>query len=252
MTAAVLEASFQRPDGTDTPIERERHRALDELSAIAFETYRDLVYGTEGFVEFFRSITPVGELAQLNIGSRPASRTSSARIEDLRAIPWVFSWSQARIMLPGWFGAATAFDRWTAIDPEREASLTAMYSDWPFFRSVISNMAMVLSKADLNLARRYVSLAADPVAGRAIFQRICAEHDGAVGWVRRITGAEELLVDNPRLARSIRNRFAYLLPMHHVQVAMLRRRRTGDDDELVERAIQLSLNGLATGLRNSG
>ncbi len=252
MTAAVLEASFQRPDGTDTPIERARHQALDELSTIAFETYRDLVYGTEGFVEFFRSVTPVGELAQLNIGSRPASRTSSARIEDLRAIPWVFSWSQARIMLPGWYGAATAFDRWTGDDPGREASLAAMYTDWPFFRSVISNMAMVLAKSDLSLARRYVELAADPGAGHSIFERIRTEHDAAVGWVRRITGAGELLADNPRLARSIRNRFAYLLPMHHVQVAMLRRRRNGDDDELVARAIQLSLNGLATGLRNSG
>jgi phosphoenolpyruvate carboxylase len=252
MVAAVLEASLAPAGEADAATAAHRHRTMAELSATAFEAYRALVYDTPAFVDFFRAATPVTELAQLNIGSRPASRTASARIEDLRAIPWVFSWSQTRIMLPGWYGAATAFERWAGDDPDRAAELRSMYAHWPFFRSVISNMAMVLAKTDLALAGRYADLAGDVEGAAEIFDRIRAEHAGARRWVGRITGADELLADNPALARSIRNRFPYLVPLHHLQVAMLRRRRAGDDDELVARAIQLTLNGLATGLRNSG
>ena len=248
LLAAVLQSSFQTPTPTSGPA----HDAMDELSAIAFDEYRDLVYGTDGFVEFFRTVTPVAELAELNIGSRPASRTSSARIEDLRAIPWVFSWSQTRMMLPGWYGAGTAFERWTAGSGERSAQLAELHERWPFFRAVISNMAMVLPKSDLSIAGHYVSLADASSPAAAIFERIRTEHASAVSWVQRITGHQTLLADNPTLARSIRNRFAYLVPLHHLQVEMLRRRRAGDDHELVARCIQLSLNGLATGLRNSG
>ncbi len=247
LLAAVLESSFQTPAATSGPA----HDAMDELSAMAFEEYRDLVYGTDGFVEFFRAVTPIAELAELNIGSRPASRTNSARIEDLRAIPWVFSWSQTRLMLPGWYGAGTAFERWTAADPEKAERLVDLHERWPFFRALISNMAMVLAKSDLSIAEHYVSLS-DSATAAEIFGRIRTEHALAVGWVQRITGHQTLLADNPTLARSIRNRFAYLVPLHHLQVEMLRRRRAGDDHELVARCIQLSLNGLATGLRNSG
>ena len=183
LLAAVLESSFQTPTPTSGPV----HDAMDELSAIAFEEYRDLVYGTDGFVEFFRAVTPVAELAELNIGSRPASRTSSARIEDLRAIPWVFSWSQARLMLPGWYGAGTAFERWTAADPARADRLVELHERWPFFRALISNMAMVLAKSDLLIAEHYVSLAGSATASE-IFGRIRTEHSLAVVWVRRITG----------------------------------------------------------------
>ncbi len=248
MVAAVLEATFttDAPDGGPAG-----HAAMDELSELAFDAYRDLVYGTDGFVGFFRAVTPVAELAELNIGSRPASRTASARIEDLRAIPWVFSWSQSRIMLPGWYGAGSAFEQWAGGDAGRAEQLAEMYASWPFFRAVISNMAMVLAKSDLSIAERYLTLAGDR-DGAAIFGRISTEHGCAVEWVRRITGSAELLGDNPTLARSIRNRFAYLIPLHHLQVALLRRRRAGDDSELVSRGIQLTLNGLATGLRNSG
>jgi phosphoenolpyruvate carboxylase len=252
MVAAVLEASFHQEPQADDATDQERHVAMDAISAAAFGAFRELVYETPGFVEFFRSATPVGELSQLNIGSRPASRTASTRIEDLRAIPWVFSWSQARLMLPGWYGAGTGFDTWAAEDERRVQQLVDLHRDWPFFRSVISNMAMVLAKSDLVIAERYVDLADDPESAATIFRRIRAEHRLTTRWVQRITGTAELLGDNPRLARSIRNRFAYLVPMHHLQVEMMRRRRGGDDDELVARAIQLTLNGLATGLRNSG
>ncbi len=247
LLAAVLESSFQAPTSTSGPV----HDAMDELSAIAFDAYRDLVYETDGFVEFFRAATPIAELAELNIGSRPASRSRSAMIEDLRAIPWVFSWSQTRMMLPGWYGAGTAFEQWTAGDAGRAEQLAELHRRWPFFRAVISNMAMVLAKSDLLIAAHYADLADEPQAA-AIFERIRTEHALAVAWVLRITGQDGLLADNPTLARSIRNRFAYLVPLHHLQVEMLRRRRAGDEHELVGRCIQLSLNGLATGLRNSG
>lgn len=248
MVAAVLEASFRTP----TPADDADHAAITAMAASAFDAYRDLVYGDPAFVAFFRAATPVAELAQLNIGSRPASRTASTRIEDLRAIPWVFSWSQSRMMLPGWYGTGTAFAAWAGDAPEREADLRRMYREWPFFRTMISNMAMVLAKTDLALAARYAALASDVPGAAAIFERIAAEHATTRDWVARITGSDALLDDNPALARSIRNRFAYLVPLHHLQVAMLRRRRAGDQDELVARAIQLTLNGLATGLRNSG
>jgi phosphoenolpyruvate carboxylase len=252
MVAAVLGASFEHAPHAADATSAEQHAALDQVSALAFDAYRDLVYGTEGFLEFFRTVTPVTELSALNIGSRPASRSASMRIEDLRAIPWVFSWSQARIMLPGWYGAGSGFESWAAGDPERAGALAEMYTTWPFFRSVISNMAMVLAKSDLSLAARYAGLSDEPTTAPAIFGRIRAEHELTTAWVARITGSEVLLGDNPTLARSIRNRFAYLVPLHHLQVAMLRRRRAGDDDELIPRSIQLTLNGLATGLRNSG
>jgi phosphoenolpyruvate carboxylase len=225
--------------------------AMDELSARSLEAYRELVYGTAHFVSFFRALTPIREISALNIGSRPASRSTSDRIEDLRAIPWVFSWSQCRVMLPGWYGAGTAFAEWTAASPDGEALLRRMYAEWPFFRTVLSNMGMVLAKTDLDIATRYVELVSNREVADQIFGRIVTEHELAVSWLSRITG-DQLLSDNPSLARSIRNRFPYLDPLHHLQVELLGRLRDGDDDELVARGIQITLNGIAAGLRNSG
>ena len=224
--------------------------AMDELSALSFEAYRDLVYGTPGFVPLFRAITPIREISTLNIGSRPASRTASERIEDLRAIPWVFSWSQCRILLPGWYGAATAFDRWATSD-ERVALLQRMHREWPFFRTVLSNMGMVLAKSDLNIAARYLTLAPDAAFATTVFARMGHEHARATSWVERITGLP-LLGDNPSLQRSIENRFPYLDPLHSMQVSLLRQLRSGVEDERLVRIIQLTLNGIAAGLRNSG
>ena len=224
--------------------------AMDALSAVSFDSYRDLIYGTPGFVPLFRAMTPIREISTLNIGSRPASRTASERIEDLRAIPWVFSWSQCRILLPGWYGAGAAFDAW-ATDDVRVALLQRMHREWPFFRTVLSNMGMVLAKSDFDIAARYLTLAPDREFADLAFQRISDEHTRAIFWVERITGAP-LLGDNPSLARSIRNRFPYLDPLHSLQVSLLRQLRGGDDDARLVRIIQLTLNGVAAGLRNSG
>jgi phosphoenolpyruvate carboxylase len=224
---------------------------MDELSDIAYAAYRDLVYGTPGFAEFFRELTPLQEISRLNVGSRPAARTRSGAIEDLRAIPWVFSWSQCRVMIPGWYGAGTAFETWAGDDSSRLKVLRTMYRDWPMFRTTISNMSQVLSKTDMSIAARYGELVTDEMFRTATLERIRAEHERTLGWVHDITEAE-LLADNPTLSRSVRYRFPYLDPLHHLQVELLQRHRAGDDREKVLRGIQLTINGIATALRNSG
>jgi phosphoenolpyruvate carboxylase len=251
LVAATMEASLADAEGIG---ERATvyHQALDELAAIAHEAYRALVYETPGFVSYFRAATPIAEITELNIGSRPASRTPSTRIEDLRAIPWVFSWGQCRLMLPGWYGFGTAVERWLAQDDQRLPLLKEMCEQWPFFRSVLSNMAMVLAKTDLAVASRYSELVPEATVREPIFARIAEEHGRTVRAFFAVTGRSELLDDNPTLARSIRNRFPYLDPLNHVQVELLRRYRAGQTDERTKRAIHLTINGLAAGLRNSG
>jgi len=231
--------------------------AMDTLAGLALDAYRGLVDGTATgtpgrFAEFFRAITPIGEIATLNVGSRPASRTNSDRIEDLRAIPWVFGWSQCRLNIPGWFGAGTAFEAFASEDGHRQL-LTDMHARWPFFRAMLNNMGMVLAKTDLAIGRHYAeALVADGALRAAVFERIEHEHELTTRWHAELTGSADPLVDNPALARSIRNRFPYLDPLHVLQVELLRRHRAGDRDELVERGLQLTLNTIATGLRNSG
>ena len=226
--------------------------AMDELAELALDAYRRLVDGHDRFVEFFRQITPIGEISSLNVGSRPASRKNSDRIEDLRAIPWVFGWSQCRLNLPGWYGVGAAFEAF-AVDARRTELLHEMHARWPFFRAMLNNMGMVLAKTDLAIGRRYAeALVVDPAVRDDIFGMIEREHDLARDWHARLTGSDDPLVDNPALARSIRNRFPYLDPLHVMQVELLRRYRAGDHDERVERGIQLTLNTIATGLRNSG
>nr|WP_246406330.1 phosphoenolpyruvate carboxylase [Modestobacter versicolor] len=251
LVAATLESTLLDIEGLGDDAE-ETYALFDDLAARARRAYSALVHETPGFVEWFRAATPVRELAELNIGSRPPSRKAGDSISDLRAIPWVFSWSQARIMLPGWYGTGSALDSWVAGSPERLAHLQRLHQRWPFFRTVLSNMGMVLAKTDLELAARYAELVPDPELRERVFSQITAEHERSVRVLLAITGDDHLLADNPSLARSIRNRFPYLEPLHHLQVEMLRRRRGGDDDELVRRCIQLSVNGVATALRNSG
>jgi phosphoenolpyruvate carboxylase len=227
--------------------------AMEELSLAAMAAYRDLVYGTEGFVDYFRATTPIGEIAHLNIGSRPASRKSSNRIEDLRAIPWVFSWAQCRVMLPGWFGFGAAVAAYEARHGAAGTRLLArMWREWPFFRAMLSNLDMLLAKADLSVAERYRGLADGQPQADAIFARIRGEFDATVKALFAITGAHGFLESNPALARSIRNRFPYLDPLNHLQLELLKRHRAGDAQERVRNGIHLSINGLAAGLRNSG
>ena len=250
LMAAVIESSLLPLKVPPSQLEK-FESVMTELSSLALDAYRDLVYETEGFERYFRMTTPISEIAELNIGSRPASRTKSTRIEDLRAIPWVFSWSQCRIMLPGWYGVGTAIETWLAKHPGEIETLQAMVRDWPFFRVVLANMSMVLAKTDLAIAARYAMLATEPGLRERIWPRIEAEWQRCMDIVEMLTGAP-VLADNPTLARSIRNRFPYLDPLNHLQVELLRRYRAGDHDERVKRAIHLSINGLAAGLRNSG
>ena len=230
--------------------------AMEKLSAHAYAHYRHVVYDTPCFADYFRASTPLSEIAQLNIGSRPASRKPSNRIEDLRAIPWVFSWSQCRVALPGWFGFGTAVERWMAQDADSEEAGLAMLRDmlrrWPFFRAILSNMDMVLAKTDLAIAARYAELVPDAALRLRVFGEIEAEYGRSVRWLRAITGTDGFLQDNPALARAIRNRFPYLDPLNHLQVELLRRYRAGTVDERTKRGIHLTINGLSAGLRNSG
>ncbi|AKU10695.1 Phosphoenolpyruvate carboxylase [Azoarcus sp. CIB] len=251
LVAATLEASLLS-DNAPAP----RAEFLDTMQALsdaAFAAYRGLVYETEGFERYFWESTVISEIAELNIGSRPASRKKGTRIEDLRAIPWVFSWAQCRLMLPGWFGFGAAVKAWRAAHPDDGlARLQAMYKEWSFFATLLSNMDMVLAKSDLAIASRYAGLVKDPALRDAIFGRIRTEWQDTVDALLAITGQKELLDDNPLLKRSIRNRFPYLDPLNHVQVELLRRHRDGHDDARVRLGIHISINGVAAGLRNSG
>ncbi len=226
---------------------------LEQLSGSAFAAYRHLVYETPGFEDYFWESTVISEIAELNIGSRPASRNQSRSIETLRAIPWVFSWAQCRLMLPGWYGFGSAVDAW--LDEHGDEGLKRlqeMHREWPFFASVLSNMEMVLSKADIAIASRYADLVTDPDLRATIFSRIRAELESTLSALLRIMGTEELLASNPQLARSIKYRFPYLDPLNHIQIELLRRFRAGDKDERSRRGIHLTINGVAAGLRNSG
>jgi phosphoenolpyruvate carboxylase len=251
MVAATLESTLLDVEGLGDDAEP-AYALLDDLAGRAQQAYRALVHETPGFVDWFRSATPIGELGELNIGSRPPSRKAGNSITDLRAIPWVFSWSQTRIMLPGWYGTGTALESWVDGDDQKLARLQELHRRWPFFRTVLSNMGMVLAKTDLALAARYADLVPDEELRARVFDQITAEHERTCRMLLAVTGDDDLLADNPSLARSIRNRFPYLEPLHHLQVEMLRRRRAGDDDELTRRNIQLTINGIATALRNSG
>ncbi len=251
IAAAALEGGLvpALPEGELDPA---FHATMEALSEIAYRTYRSLVYETPGFEDFFRAATPIRELSDLKIGSRPASRRASSRIEDLRAIPWVFSWSQSRLLIPGWFGFGTAVTEWLAARPDGLALLREMNGRWPFFATLLSNLDMVLSKTDLGIASRYAELVADATLRDAVFGRIASEHALTVSRVLEITGQGALLEGNPTLARSLRDRLPYLDPLNHLQVELLRRFRSGQDDESTKRAMHLTINGLAAGLRNSG
>lgn len=246
MTSATLLATLE-PQSLGPQDKARFAAAMEQLSGMAFAAYRELVYDTPGFKQFFRGLTPIQEIAGLKIGSRPASRTKSDRIEDLRAIPWVFSWSQARVMLPGWYGVGQALERF----PDK-ALLKDMARIWPFLTSTLANMEMVLAKSDMGIAAHYLPLVADQDAGQAIFARIregwAKAHDGLL----LVTDQAHLLEANPLLDQSIRLRLPYIEPLNLLQVELLKRHRAGEDDPRIKEGIELSLNAIATALRNSG
>ena len=246
ITSAALIATLDHDDLSEAD-EARFAAAMDMISRDAFRSYRDLVYGTEGFNEFFRAATPITEIAGLKIGSRPASRSKSQKIEDLRAIPWVFSWAQARIMLPGWYGVGQALEGFAD-----KGLLTAMAQGWPFFQALLGNMEMVLAKSDMGIARHYAGLVPDEALREQVFGQIRSGWDAAHDNLLSITGQSRLLADNPALDASIRLRLPYIEPLNLLQIELIKRHRAGEDDERIPEGIQLSINAIATALRNSG
>ncbi|HMT81722.1 MAG TPA: phosphoenolpyruvate carboxylase, partial [Azonexus sp.] len=251
LLAATLEASLTDHENRVEPAEQ-FHAVMDDLSLRAFNAYRGLVYETPGFTTYFRQSTVVSEIALLNIGSRPASRKASERIEDLRAIPWVFSWAQCRLMLPGWYGFGAAVDGYLSANPEGLTTLRRMVKSWPFFQSLLSNMDMVLAKTDLAIASRYAELVTDADLRERIFTQIKAEWARTKKHLLAILEQDDFLADNPMLRRSLQLRSPYMDPLNHLQVELLKRHRAGETDERLARGIHLSINGVASGLRNSG
>jgi len=230
-------------------------QAIESLSTDAFAAYRNLVYETPGFERYFQESTPIQEISELLIGSRPSSRTKSNLIEDLRAIPWGFSWSVNRATIPGWYGFGSAVEAFVQREGQGEKGLgllQRMYQTWPFMQTLLSNMDMVLAKTDMGIASRYAELVTDIKLREEIFKRIQAEWDCSVKWLYAVTNHTELLQDNPTLARSIRNRVPYIDPLNHLQVELLRRYRSGDTADAIKLAIHLTINGVAGWLRNSG
>ncbi|HET6827272.1 MAG TPA: phosphoenolpyruvate carboxylase, partial [Ramlibacter sp.] len=254
LVAATLEATLLQPTKTAPKTFLQAAEALSQASMAA---YRSLVYETPGFVDYFFGATPIREIAELNIGSRPASRKPSQRIEDLRAIPWSFSWGQCRLTLPGWYGFGSAVQQFLQDTPgqtrkEGLALLQKMYRQWPFFRTLLSNLDMVLAKSDLALASRYAELVTDARLRKRVFGTIEEEWHRTAEALAMITGEKQRLAGNAALARSIRHRFPYIDPLHHLQVELVRRWREGTADERARRGIHLSINGIAAGLRNTG
>ncbi len=260
LVAATLEASLLHPTQSAPASFVD---AADAISAAGMTAYRALVYETPGFAEYFFDATPIREIAALNLGSRPAARRVAdgglPAIEDLRAIPWGFSWGQCRVGLPGWYGFGSAIESYLGAGRQRASRLRLlqrMHRQWPFFRTVLSNLDMVLAKCDLGIAGRYADLVENEELGRTIFALIEAEWQRTEAALAAITGEPRRLASNPALARSIEHRFPYLDPLNHLQVELMRRHRQGrpDDPERarVRRGIHISINGLAAGLRNTG
>ena len=249
--AGTLEAVLLQAD-SPAPA-NEFLEAMEELSAHAYSAFRALVYETPGFERYFWELTVISEISNLHIGSRPASRKKSTRIEDLRAIPWVFGWSQCRLMLPAWYGFGSAVQAFIADHPDTGLPLLQrMAAEWPFFHALLSNMDMVLAKSDITIAARYMQLVSDVALREAIFSRLQTEWNNSIDLLCMTLQQRRLLERNPSLERSIRNRFPYIDPLNHVQLELLRRYRAGDTDEKVVQGIHLTINGVAAGLRNSG
>jgi phosphoenolpyruvate carboxylase len=256
LVAATLEATLLHPTQSAQPAFL---ASAAELSLASMAAYRKLVYETPGFTEYFFDATPIREIAELNIGSRPASRKATQKIEDLRAIPWGFSWGQCRLTLPGWFGFGAAVDAFlnppdanAKVTKQRLALLRQMQKQWPFFSSLLSNMDMVMAKSDLALASRYAELVEDLRVRKKIFGAIELEWHRTAHALELITGDKQRLANNAALQRSIRHRFPYIDPLHHLQVELVRRYRAGQTDERLKRGIHISINGIAAGLRNTG
>ena len=257
LVAATLEATLLHPTKS---AKTAFMTVAADLSLASMAAYRKLVYETPGFTDYFFDSTPIREIAELNIGSRPASRKATRKIEDLRAIPWGFSWGQCRLTLPGWFGFGSAVEQYLNANgdttdkgyQQRLTTLKQMDKQWPFFKTLLSNIDMVLAKSDLALASRYAELVADKKMRKKIFTAIEQEWQRTTQVLELITGEKQRLANNAALQRSIRHRFPYIDPLHHLQVELVRRYRAGQGDARIKRGIHISINGIAAGLRNTG
>jgi len=252
LIAATMEATLLHHHGDDST-NPEYHTTMEALSLDAISAYRKLVFETPGFTDYFFAATPIREIAELNIGSRPSARKATNRIEDLRAIPWVFSWSNSRVILPGWYGFGSAVEKY--LEREGDAGLRQLQSmnkDWAFFRGLLSNMDMVLSKTDMGIASRYAKLVPDVKIREQIFGMIETEWERTTSKLLAITQSKTLLANNPTMARSLNTRLPYIDPLNHLQVMLLERTRAGESDEKLRRALHITINGIAAGLRNSG
>jgi len=267
MVAATLKASIKPGAAKNEDARQARFGAtLDLLSAVAQNAYRDLVYGTPKFNDYFFAATPIREIATLNIGSRPAARKRLHSLEDLRAIPWGFSWAQCRLLLTAWYGVGAALERYvhegcadgSATAHARLAQLQEMEKTWPFFATLLSNMEQVLMKTDIAIARQYAGLVPDADLREHVFSHIAAEHARTLHWLTQVT-QRQLLDQDPQLRAALQARFAYINPLNHLQVELLRRARTrrsaqpaSDTETQQQRALHMTINGIAAGLRNSG
>ena len=246
LTAGVVLASLRK--AAEAEVAAPHAKAMEALSQGSMAAYRALVHDTPGFVDYFYGATPISEIADLNIGSRPTSRQATRSIGGLRAIPWVFSWAQSRAMLPGWYGFGSAVEN-ASVSIE---ALAELHESWPFFSSALANMEMVLAKADMAIAGRYAGLVEDRGLGDKVFGKIKAEWERTNEALLKITGQSAVLDKNPDLAAAIRSRLPYIDPLNHLQIELIRRRRRGDTDEAVKEGIHLTINGVAAGLRNTG
>jgi phosphoenolpyruvate carboxylase len=251
---AILAKSFPLrdwDDGIRTPEEAARFvTIMNRIGEVSAARYRDLVYGDPDFVTFFYQATPIDAIARLQLGSRPARRSGTNDISQLRAIPWVFSWTQCRIILPGWYGLGTALQ--AAIEEFGMDDLKHYWDHNPFLHSTLSNAEMAIAKADMGIASRYVQLVQDETVRDRIWTRIREEYELTVRMILAVTGEERLHDRDPRLQRTFERRNPYVDPLSLIQVELLRRWRASDDDpELIE-ALHLAVNGIAGGLRNTG
>ncbi|HEV4532696.1 TPA: phosphoenolpyruvate carboxylase [Streptococcus pneumoniae] len=249
VSAAINRMITQKKSDTNTP---NRYEAImDQVVDRSYDIYRDLVFGNEHFYDYFFESSPIKAISSFNIGSRPAARKTITEIGGLRAIPWVFSWSQSRVMFPGWYGVGSSFKEFINKNPENIAILRDMYQNWPFFQSLLSNVDMVLSKSNMNIAFEYAKLCEDEQV-KAIYETILNEWQVTKNVILAIEGHDELLADNPYLKTSLDYRMPYFNILNYIQLELIKRQRRGELSSDQERLIHITINGIATGLRNSG
>ncbi|VKF15877.1 phosphoenolpyruvate carboxylase [Streptococcus pneumoniae] len=249
VSAAINRMITQKKSDTNTPNRYET--IMDQVVDRSYDIYRDLVFGNEHFYDYFFESSPIKAISSFNIGSRPAARKTITEIGGLRAIPWVFSWSQSRVMFPGWYGVGSSFKEFINKNPENIAILRDMYQNWPFFQSLLSNVDMVLSKSNMNIAFEYAKLCEDEQV-KAIYETILNEWQVTKNVILSIEGHDELLADNPYLKASLDYRMPYFNILNYIQLELIKRQRRGELSSDQERLIHITINGIATGLRNSG